>query len=164
MTMQTPNTIFIHDSVTMNGIFDIKNERETLVPIFIISNSIIDGSQPLSDKQLGSNIEFAVTMSQNQDANEDVEAIKQEYITALGTNEVFMDLNGEYLKSNCELPFGKNEKIPCIKIAIKTTDGNVRTKVNGFKNFGCYNLIITATYNSEPELKQITNILEQIKF
>ena len=163
MTMQTPNKIFITDSVTINGIFDIKNERETLVTVFVISDSIVDGRQPLSDKQLGCNIGFAITMSQNQDANQDVEDIKKEYISALGSNQDFMNLNGEYLKSNCELPFGKNEKIPCIKIAIKTSNGNLRTKVNGFKNFGCYNLIITATYNSEEELKQITNILQQIK-
>ena len=129
-------------SITLKDLKNAENNKYVLFSLF--ENSF--------GKETPKRIVFIVELSKNKNAEKD----KQEWITVFEkqTKDVPKELKQKYPLKETTLPFGKNEKLPALE---------AMGRITGFKNYGCYNLVISVDCFSETDKLEIFKILETIE-
>ena len=128
---------------------DLKNNENRYVIFSLFDN---DFSQDYTGGKNIKKIVFIIEPSKNQNAKKDM----QEWVKIFEeqTKNIPKELKQQHGLKETTLPFGKNEKLPAF---------DAMGRITGFKNYGCYNLVISVDCFSDVDKSVIFDILETIK-
>lgn len=157
-----PKGILGNDTIKLNSKFDVRRGGLDISTIFTISDSDIKERAYPEEVILTREISFGIIRSKNQNGNKDVEDLKKEFQTILSQNKNEFELVKNNLTNQAFIKFG-NSLIPSLITRNRIRNGLFQYQIAGFKNYGCYNLIIIASYQNNNDLKKITEILSKIE-
>lgn len=158
-----PKGILGNDTIKLKSKFDVRRGGLDISPIFTISDSDIKERNYPEEVILTREISFGIIRSKNQNGNKDVEDLKKEFQTLLSQNKNEFELDKSNLTNQTFIKFG-NSQIPSLVTRYRNGNGSsFQYQIAGFKNYGCYNLIIIASYQNNNDLKKITEILSRIE-
>ncbi len=157
-----PKGILGNDTIKLKSKFDIRRGGLDISPILKISDSDIKKRAYPEEVILTGEISFAIIRSKNQNENKDIEDLKKEFQTLFSQNKNELKLNKSNLRNQTFMKFG-NSQIPSLVTRYQNSNGLIQTQIAGIKNYGCYNLIIIASYQNNDDFKKITKILSRIE-
>lgn len=159
MNQNAPGTILTEGKIKISKELNITQE-DAVYPLFSISNNSLD--EVKSGLRKG-DLVFAVVSSPSENAEKDIKLIKEELKKQFESNSDYLKLNKENLEATNNLQFGKNDKIPYLKVSIPDINGNITgNRMYALKNYESYNLLIIITYTTEEELQNIQSLLSEV--
>jgi hypothetical protein len=154
MNLQMPPDLNIKPEITLKELIE-RRDKEKDMPIFGISDKEFPPRDRLIENSYHAKIHLGLGYSFNQDADKDIDLIMKVFNEQ--TMNVPKAIKEKYQPKKTKIPFGEKEEIAGFEAKSQEV-----TRITGFKNYGCYNLIISIDYVSMQDFEKIKSILKSI--